>query len=154
MQLSLPPGAIAMEATTPLAGLLKWCILAPIYNQDSDLHGQLHLGLISSILEIPSVTPPRAISAQHLVLPVGSIHRYALETHSKLKRGEGGVDRHKLLKEDQTLQLCLDRFAQAVQVALSVKCVYGNIDDLFTQLQQLPQNRLLQIVIGTHKQNK
>ncbi|KAF2903306.1 hypothetical protein ILUMI_02870 [Ignelater luminosus] len=153
MQPSLPQGAIAMEATTPFAGLLKWCILASIYNQDFDLYGQLHLGLISSILEIPVLTTPRAISAQHLVVPAGSIHRYALETHSKLKRGEGG-DRQKLFKEDQTLQLCLDRFAQAVQVALSVKCVYGNIEDLFTQLQQLPQNRLLHIVIGTHKQNK
>lgn len=138
-----------MEATTPIAGLLKWCILAPIYNQYSELYGQLHLGLLSSILEIPQATPPRAISAAHLSQPVGYILRYIVDIRSKF---DG--DKHKILSEDSRLQLCLDRFAQAVQVSLSANCLYGNIEELFIQLQQLPQNRLLHIIIRTHKDNK
>ncbi|KAK4877287.1 hypothetical protein RN001_009793 [Aquatica leii] len=153
IQSSLPPGAIAMEATTPLAGLLRWCILAPIYNEDSDLYGKLHLGLLNSILEIPSTNPPRAISAAHLVQPVGIILRFLNDEQLKVKTTEQIVDKQKTLIENK-LQLCLDRFAQAIQVALSINCVYGNMEDLFYQLQQLPQNRLLRIVIHTHKLNK
>ncbi|KAF5273287.1 hypothetical protein FQR65_LT04709 [Abscondita terminalis] len=150
-QSSLPPGAIAMEATTPIAGLLKWCILAPIYNQNSELYGKLHLGLLNSILEIPQTNPPRAILAAHLVQPVGVILRVLIDQQNQLKKMDRSIDKQKVLFENEQLQLALDRFAQAVQVALSVNCVYGNMEDLFYQLQQLPQNRLLQIIIHTHK---
>lgn len=146
---ALPPGAITMEATTPLAGLLKWCILAPLYNQDSELYSQLHLSLLNSLLEIPQVNPPRAITVQQLSAPVGHICRYMLTMNSRNRKAftENNIG----AKE---LNICLDRYAQAVQVSLYMNCVYGNIEDLMNQLCQLPHNRLLNIVILTHKQNK
>lgn len=147
-QSALPPGAIAMEATTPLAGLLKWCILAPLYEQNSDLYSQLHLSLLHGILEIPVSTPPRAVSAQHLVAHIGAIIRYIASLRSKSKISLQEV------MFDKNLQLSLDRFAQAIQVALFVKCVYGNVDDLIYQLKQLPPTKLFKIIVSTYKQNK
>ncbi|XP_017776050.1 PREDICTED: uncharacterized protein C7orf26 homolog [Nicrophorus vespilloides] len=150
MQSPLPPGAIAMEATTPIAGLLKWCVLAPIYNQNNELYSQLHLSLLNSLLEIPVSNPPRAVSSQHLIVPVGSICRYSLELHKRKK----GVDKQTLFENDANLQLSLDRYAQAIQIALFGKCIYGNVNELVNQLSQLPQNKLLGIVIYIHKMNK
>ncbi|KAJ3662617.1 hypothetical protein Zmor_006956 [Zophobas morio] len=136
-QAALPPGAIAMEATTAIAGLIRWCTLAPMYEQDSQLYSHLHLALLNSILEIPHTTPPKAICAQHLATSLRFILLYSNKTGKQ-----------------SNLQLALDRFAQAVQVALSTKCVYGKIDDLIHQLQQLPFNKLMSIVINTHKECK
>lgn len=137
-QAALPPGAIAMEATTAIAGLIRWCTLAPVYDQDSELYCHLHLALLNSILEIPRTSPPKAISAQHLATSL----RYIL-----LFSNRSG-------KQQNNLQLALDRFAQAIQVSLSTNCVYGKIDDLMNQLQQLPFNKLMSIVINTHKECK
>lgn len=155
IQSALPPGAIAMEATTPLAGLLKWCVLAPIYGQSSELYSQLHLSLLHGILEIPPSTPPRAVSAQHLVSQIGSITRYIANLHSKSKGNNGyGYDKLQQVMSDENLQLSLDRFAQAVQVSLFINCVYGNVDDLMHQIQQLPHTKLFKIIINTYQQNK
>ncbi|KAK9876761.1 hypothetical protein WA026_015002 [Henosepilachna vigintioctopunctata] len=146
-QALLPPGAIAMEATTPIAGLLRWCILAPIYNQNSELYSQLHLSLLESILEVPYANPPRAVCAQHLTGPVRSIMVYVGELKKQNKNLNEIID-------DLPLQKALDRQAQAIQVALSVRCVYGKIDDLMNHLQILPYNKLMKIVINVHKQTK
>lgn len=153
IQSALPPGAIAMEATTPLAGLLKWCILAPLYEQTSELYSQLHLFLLHEILEIPVSTPPRAVSAQHLAAHVGAITRYIANLHNKCK-SSNSHNRMQELMNDKHLQLSLDRFAQAIQVSLFVNCVYGNVDDLMHQIRQLPPTKLFKIIISTYQQNK
>lgn len=139
-----------MEATTPLAGLLKWCVLAPLYGQNSELYSQLHLSLLHGILEIPPATPPRAVSAQHLAAHIGAITMHISNLHSK---GKGG-DRLQQVMADENLQLSLDRFAHAVQVSLFVNCVYGNVDDLMHQIQQLPPTKLFRIIVSTYQQNK
>ncbi|KAJ8919662.1 hypothetical protein NQ315_006190 [Exocentrus adspersus] len=144
----LPPGAIAMEPTTPIAGLLKWCILAPIYKQDINLYSELHLALLNSILEIPRTNPPKAIYAQHLAHSINPILAYVNDLKNKQE-----LKLDKILNED-ALQLSLDRYAQAVQVAHSVNAIYGHVDDLFNQLKQLPFNKLLSIVISTYNRNK
>ncbi|KAL3285210.1 hypothetical protein HHI36_019325 [Cryptolaemus montrouzieri] len=146
-QALLPPGAIAMEATTPIAGLFRWCILAPLYNQNSELYSQLHLALLDSLLEIPYTNPPKAVCAQHLAAPVRSIMMY----FNELKKQNKSLNE---IIEDAPLQKSLDRQAQAIQVSLSVRCVYGKVDDLLNHLQVLPYNKLMKIVIHTHKQIK
>lgn len=134
---ALPPGAIAMEATTPIAGLLRWCVLAPLLpNVDVAIYGRLHLALLYSMLEADT---GRAVSAQDLAAPISVLA-------AKAEECEGG---------DDSLQIALDRLAQAVQVALSSRCVYGNVDDLVNQLSEVKcGNRLVGIVVGEYKQRK
>ncbi|XP_045481655.1 uncharacterized protein C7orf26 homolog [Harmonia axyridis] len=142
----LPSGAIAMESNTPIAGLLKWCVLAPLYNQASLLYGELHLALLESILQIPVTNPPKAISAQSLCDIIRSIMSYV--TNLKKNKSLNNIIDH------EPLQKSLNRLAQAVQIAFSVKCVYGKVDELVSQLLILPYNKLMKIVMNAHKQMK
>lgn len=147
---ALPSGTIVMESTTSIAGLLKWCILAPIYKQDSELYANLHLGLLNNILDIPQGYQPKAINHVHLAVPIRYIYKYA----ASLVRKKDEAEKNRCLLEDVNLQLSLDRYAQAVQVALSTNCVYGNVGELLNQLSQLPQNKLWSIVIAANQPNK
>lgn len=137
-----------MEATTPIAGLLKWCVLAPLHKQNDQLFAELHLALLNNITEIPSNFPSKAIYAQNIAVPINPILNYVSDLKNKqdLKLDQ--------LLNESCLQLALDRYAQAIQVAYSVNAIYGHVDDLFHQLKLLPFNKLMNIVINTYKQNK
>ncbi|KAJ8938353.1 hypothetical protein NQ318_000145 [Aromia moschata] len=95
-------------------GLLKWCILAPIYKQDSVAYSNLHLALLNNILEIPRTNPPKAIYAQNLACCISPILGYVNDLKNKHE-----LKLDQILNED-SLQLSLDRLAQAIQVAYSV----------------------------------
>lgn len=85
-QAMLPPGAIAMEATTPIAGLLKWCILSPIFKQENTFYNNLHLALLNSIMEIPKAVPPKAIYAQHLTVSINPILAYVNDLKNRQEK--------------------------------------------------------------------
>ncbi|XP_050312055.1 integrator complex subunit 15 [Anthonomus grandis grandis] len=144
----LPPGAIAMEATTPFAGLLRWCVLAPIHRQTQEIYSELYLALLNSIADIPGADPPRAINVQHLTALV-----HPLLLHLEAVRGGEEAGLNEVLPEE-VLQLALDRLGQAVQVSISVNAVYGHLDELFSALSRLPGNKLLGIVISKYKEGK
>ncbi|KAL1516958.1 hypothetical protein ABEB36_000785 [Hypothenemus hampei] len=144
-QALLPPGAIAMEATTPIAGLLRWCVLAPLYQHEQQIYSKLYLALLNSIMEIPRVNPPRAINVQHLTVIIQQLLQYLQDPKNKELLASG---------TNAMLQLALDRFGQAIQVALSVNAVYGHLDELFNGLNHLPNNRLLNIVIKRYNDSK
>ncbi|XP_050664937.1 integrator complex subunit 15 [Leptidea sinapis] len=171
---SLPAGAIPMAAVTPLAGLIHWCALAPIYVQDecldevlplkkikienenhstfkcnkslctSELYIKLHLGVLQSLRAGRRTHGPPTA--------VNGQHLAALSplvqsyAHQLVKRGIK-------LQNDSKLQDCLDRIGQAVQVALANGCVYGNISNLLAALDTLPENKLLRIIIKKHQQS-
>ncbi|XP_069701611.1 integrator complex subunit 15 isoform X1 [Periplaneta americana] len=175
LHLSLPLGGIPMAAITPFAGLFKWCVLAPLHyaspsggtpgnnsdiptsdqkSSESPLYSHLHLALLESLLECYSpspglhhtVTPAREnmVLAQHLAAIAEPISRWLKEfskTEDEVARSRG----------ETALHLALDRLAQVIQVALVTHCVYGNIQELLSQLELLPENRLLRIVIKTHR---
>lgn len=52
---------------------------------------------------------------------------------------------------DERLQVSLDRFAQAIQIALTSGIIAGSIPQLLCRLETLPQNQLLQMVIIAQK---
>lgn len=144
--LALPTGAIAMPVVTPLAGLIRWCVLAPLCNTSNNInknaYSKLHLAILQSLIQSPpTVGPPIAINAQHLNSIVNII-----TTKMEL-----------LLKEkvnpdtDERIQTSIERFAQAIQVAFSSRCMYGSIPQFLCRLETLPNNTLLQIVIKTNK---
>ncbi|XP_050519126.1 integrator complex subunit 15-like [Diabrotica virgifera virgifera] len=147
-QALLPAGAISMEAQTPIAGLVRWCVLAPIYKKDNEYYNKLHLALLTSIIEIPKSVPPKAVNVQDLIIPINPILAYVNELKHKKE-----LELDQIVNED-SLQLCLDRFAQIVQVAQSVKAIYGQIDDLYYNLKMLPSTRLMNIVINNYNKEK
>uniref|UniRef100_A0A182UMY7 Uncharacterized protein n=2 Tax=Anopheles merus TaxID=30066 RepID=A0A182UMY7_ANOME len=144
-QLALPSGAIAMPVITPLAGLIRWCVLSLLVTNRQELYSKLHLAVLQSLLEAtpPITTPPtlQPINAQHLLLIVNTIQ---VEMETLTQQG--------MSLEEENLQNCLERFAQAVQVGLTSRCIFGNITQLMFRLEALPgKNKLLQIVINANK---
>lgn len=138
--LALPVGAIAMPVVTPLAGLIRWSVLSPIVSNRSS-YSNLHLSLLQTLLEIVNNVPPTALNAQHLAMIAAPLKSYAARLTAD------GIDPS---QNDDFLK-CLERYAQAVQVALSTKCVYGNIPQLLCTLESLPPHSLLKIIISANK---
>ena len=52
--LALPAGAISMPLVTPLAGLIRWSVLAPIYlpAHESSSYSKLHLAVLQSLSQV------------------------------------------------------------------------------------------------------
>ncbi|XP_059611442.1 integrator complex subunit 15 [Phlebotomus argentipes] len=140
--LVLPSGAIAMPVLTPLAGLIRWCVMAPLLDPGKS-YSRLHLAIIQSMQQTPSHTgPPTVINAQHLCLIVATLEGKCVQ----IRRPE-----NKSKDTEERFQLCLERFAQAVQVALSSHCVYGSIPQLLCRLEALPPCTLMQMVIKSNR---
>ncbi|XP_017464867.1 PREDICTED: uncharacterized protein C7orf26 homolog [Rhagoletis zephyria] len=138
--LALPSGAIAMPVVTPLAGLIRWSVLAPLFSNRSS-YSNLHLWLLQTMLQIVNTGPPTALNAQHLAQTVGPLKNYV----SRLLADKTDPTK------DVAYQKSMERLAQAVQVAKSANCMYGNIPQLLCILETLPHHSLMSIVIKSNK---
>lgn len=136
LPLALPVGAVPMPILTPMAGLIRWCVLAPIHARatlDASVFAQLHLAVLQCLSQIPSVAPKLScINALHLNAIVSALQ----QIHNA---------------SDDHLQVSLERFAQSVQLALNARTVSGNINQFLCRLDSLQDNPLLKIVVKTHK---
>lgn len=132
-----------MPVVTPLAGLIRWCVLAPIICTKG-AYNKLHLALLETLSQIPPTnSPSAALNAQHLAFIINPLKNHARKLINEQKSPEN----------DENYQSSLERFAQAIQISLSSKCIYGNISQLFCLLETLPRNSLMDIVIKTHREN-
>lgn len=140
LQPALPSGGIPMPAITPYAGLFKWTVLSSLHETDKralELYMDLHLALLESLLEcipLAAKRPEHIISAQHLAAIIPQI-----------------VDSN-FPESDERLCKAIDRLGQAVQMALHTKSVYGNKQELIKQLETLPKNRLMIMVLRAHRE--
>lgn len=85
--------------------------------------------------------PPTPINAHSLTAVIEAIKSNADEVRKTRADPES----------DERLQISLDRFSQAVQLALTSGIIAGSIPQLLCRLETLPQNPLLKIVIKTQK---
>lgn len=145
--LALPSGAIAMPVVTPIAGLIRWTVLSGIHQQTSKIYNhyaysKLHLGLLETILQIPPPNgPATAINSQHLIQIIHPLNAYARRLNME----------NIIPETNEAFQLSLEKFAQAIQVALHARCVYGSIPQLLGLLESLPASILMEIVIKANK---
>lgn len=139
--LALPPGAISMPVVTPLTGLISWCVLAPIYQtpMESPTYNRLHLAILQSLMQTPSAQTGPTLNALHF----GTIIIALKHKADKMPNAES----------DEKMQLSIERFAQAIQLALTARTLSGNFAQLLCRLETLPPNTLMQIVIKAHKVN-
>lgn len=146
--LLLPQGAISMPLITPLAGLISWCVLAPIYQSppESPCYNRLHLAILQSFLHNRNIAAaangnnPTAASTTLNALHLTNIIAAIKQRADKLET-----------TDNERLQIALDRFGQAIQLALNARTLFGNLSQFICRLETLPANYLLQIVIKSHK---
>lgn len=127
---------------TPLAGLIRWNVLAPLVSQKvSSSYSNLHLSLLQTLVQIVNTGPPTALNSQHLAAIASPLQAYAHRLKLEQKNPS----------EDPLYQKAMERFAQAIQVALTANCVYGNIPHLLCVLEALPSHTLMSIVIAANR---
>lgn len=134
LQPALPLGGIPMPAVTPFTGLMRWCILSPFSPDDGTnlIYSKLQLLLLKSLAESDwNQRGSNVVNAQSLTAIIPLIMQ-------------------KLNSDSLALEKSINMLAQAVHISLYSKAMYGNKQDLMTQLEQLPYNRLLKIVMKEH----
>lgn len=53
---------------------------------------------------------------------------------------------------DERMQICLERFAQAIQLGIIGRVITGSVPQLLHRLETLPSNTLLAMVLQNQKQ--
>uniref|UniRef100_A0A1B6DVE1 Uncharacterized protein n=1 Tax=Clastoptera arizonana TaxID=38151 RepID=A0A1B6DVE1_9HEMI len=111
LQPALPTGAIPMPAITPYAGLIKWCVLSPLYETDPEvnrLYSTLHLCLLNSLFKHDwNQNEGNLISVQALTAIIHLINQKQCNEEQKEKS--------------------IVKLAQIISVALFAKSIYGNM---------------------------
>ncbi|XP_067141439.1 integrator complex subunit 15 [Centruroides vittatus] len=143
------PSNYNFRPQTPLVGILQWCVLESVSEnstlpsdgkdkqQKANIFSNLHLAVLQSMIKISQT---KSNLVYEVISPANVVH--ILE-----KLGE------KLQNDtlpSHRVEIALDRFAQALQLALSTQCLQTSqikSNRLFEKLKELPHNRLLHIVI-------
>lgn len=155
---SLPLGCLEI---TPLLGLLRWCVKAPLAHQrarkpaltngheesekglavNEELYSKLHLSVLKVLLMLQVHLTDQNLIGRLAVLPVESVAALVEEV---------GRLCEKLAPQPAAnhIQLALDRLAQALQVAMATGALLCAREDLRTLCSRLPHNNLLQLVMS------
>lgn len=141
-QASLPVGCIPMPGLTPLAGLIRWCVLSSL-NKIGESYSKLHLAVLQSLVEAKtkSTNINLILNSQHLGIIINSI-----QTKAELLKMSGQNP-----EENEEIQVSEERFAQAIQIGLASNCIFGSTVQLLCRLETLPRNPLLEIVIKSNR---
>ncbi|XP_030380014.1 uncharacterized protein C7orf26 homolog isoform X2 [Scaptodrosophila lebanonensis] len=139
--LLLPAGAIAMPFTTPLSGLLRWTILAPLISNRAT-YSHLHLSLLQTLLQVGCNGEQTTVLETQDLMQIVTL----LQNHC-IRLSEAKI----MPQDDASYKKCMERFAQALQIAITSNCIFGNHLQLLRALEGLPPHLLMNIVILSNK---
>ncbi|KAA8587410.1 hypothetical protein FQN60_016272, partial [Etheostoma spectabile] len=149
---------------TPLGGLVRWCVKAPLaYRRDKKqaltngitesepevgpLFSALHLSVLQVLMLLPNILNEKGLYGRLALLQMESLAALT----SDLSRLLDQADKHTHASSADTRalsQLVLDRLAQALQVALANGALLCSREDLRAICSRLPHNNLLQLVLS------
>ncbi|MEQ2226662.1 hypothetical protein ILYODFUR_029638 [Ilyodon furcidens] len=149
---------------TPLGGLIRWCIKAPLaYRRDkkqartdgssdgepdaAHLFSALHLSVLQVFMLLPNILNEKGLFGRLTLLQMESVAALT----SDLSRLLDQADKHTHAATTDThaaSQLALDRLAQALQVAMASGALLCSREDLRAICSRLPHNNLLQLVLS------
>ncbi|XP_046897774.1 uncharacterized protein C7orf26 homolog [Hypomesus transpacificus] len=151
---------------TPLAGLVRWCVKAPLaYRREGKpsltngttdvgaLFSALHLSVLQVLLLLPAVLTDKGILGRlallqldQLSLLTSDLARLLENTHSHT-HADTLSDIHADALGDTHAQLCVDRLAQALQVSMATGALLCSREELRVLCSRLPHSNLLQLVM-------
>ncbi|XP_036280298.1 uncharacterized protein C7orf26 homolog isoform X4 [Pipistrellus kuhlii] len=159
---NLPIGFLEL---TPLTGLIRWCVKAPLaYRRKKPSLANGHVAAKAPDAAAPDRDPQLLYSRLHLsvlqVLMVLQVHLTEKNLFGRLglilfdhmvplvDEISRLADELNPLHASQEIELSLDRLAQALQVAMASGALLCTREDLRTLCSRLPHNNLLQLVIS------
>ncbi|KAM6379505.1 integrator complex subunit 15 [Calonectris borealis] len=162
---NLPIGFLEL---TPLTGLIRWCVKAPLAykrkkkaslsnghppskiakdstsGEDRDCHqlySKLHLSVLQVLMMLQGHLTEKNLYGRLGLVPFDHVVPL-VEEINRLS------DELNPLNASKEIELALDRLAQALQVAMASGALLCTRDDLRTVCSRLPHNNLLQLVIS------
>ncbi|XP_062444176.1 integrator complex subunit 15 [Rhea pennata] len=162
---NLPIGFLEL---TPLTGLIRWCVKAPLAykrkkkaslsnghppskiakdsaaGDDRDCHqlySKLHLSVLQVLMMLQGHLTEKNLYGRLGLVPFDHVVPL-VEEINRLS------DELNPLNASKEIELALDRLAQALQVAMASGALLCTRDDLRTVCSRLPHNNLLQLVIS------
>ena len=124
---------VSETGSIALAGLIRWCSLAPLFENQPN-YSKLHLSLLQSLSNQEAITVKPVIFTKQLEV--------VIDVFLKV---------FKTTKEQEDVQKSLERFAQIIAIARQY--LYGNVPLFVERLKKLPSNLLLDIVISSIQNN-
>lgn len=146
---------------TPLGGLVRWCVKAPLaYRRDKKTSGSslsetetgplfsaLHLSVLQVFMLLPTILNEKGLYGRLALLQMESLAGLTADLSRLLDQAE----KHAHTSSSGThtsSQLALDRLAQALQVAMASGALLCSREDLRAICSRLPHNNLLQLVLS------
>lgn len=149
---------------TPLGGLVRWCVKAPLaYRREKKqaltngsgesetevgpLFSALHLSVLQVFMLLPNILSEKGLLGRLALLQMDSLASLT----SDLSRLLDQSDKHTHMSSADihvVSQLALDRLAQALQVAMANGALLCSREDLRAICSRLPHNNLLQLVLS------
>ncbi|CAO1431842.1 unnamed protein product [Diamesa hyperborea] len=124
---------VSETGSIALAGLIRWCSLAPLFENQPN-YSKLHLSLLQSLSNQEAIQVKPVIFTKQLEVVVDVFLKVSKTT-----------------KDQEDVQKSLERFAQII--AISRQYLYGNVPQFVERLKKLPSNLLLDIVITSIQNN-
>lgn len=169
--LELLSGAIPMPLIPPIEGLISWCTLSPLFLTLPDLtYSKLHLALLQSLTQVmrlfhsicvilclvwKSSNLSKILCYQASQNNSSSTDVPASSLNTVIDSIKNQAERNRLKNidpnRDERMAICLERFAQAIQVGIVSRVITGSIPQLLHRLQTLPSNTLLTMVLDNLK---
>uniref|UniRef100_H3CR11 Integrator complex subunit 15 n=1 Tax=Tetraodon nigroviridis TaxID=99883 RepID=H3CR11_TETNG len=155
---------ISSLEVTPLSGLVRWCVKAPLaYRRDKKpalpngtsesetdvgpLFSALHLSVLQVFMLLPNILNEKGLFGRLALLQIDSLATLTSELSRLLDQADKQAHASTADTQAQS-QLALDRLAQALQVAMANGALLCSRDDLRAICSRLPHNNLLQLVLS------
>jgi len=130
---------------TPIPGLVRWSTQAPLLQINPDtghneIWSKLHLCMLTTLAAFPSLPAANQLE----LLTLADMNRIVKET-SNLVKNSGGGDCN-----NSHVTTVLERLTQVIQVAVSTGGFRCSLSDLQSICNNIPSNRLLDILQSQH----
>ncbi|XP_061784400.1 integrator complex subunit 15 [Nerophis lumbriciformis] len=162
--LSGSPPSTSLDVT-PLGGLVRWCVKAPlVYKRDKKqmlphsssgseqevaaLFSALHLSVLQVFMLLPNILNEKGIFGRLALLQVESLASLTSDLSRLLDQADKHTHTPAAADVHVHPQLALDRLAQALQVAMANGALLCSREDLRAICSRLPHNNLLQLVLS------
>uniref|UniRef100_A0A1A8QSK8 Transferrin receptor 1a n=1 Tax=Nothobranchius rachovii TaxID=451742 RepID=A0A1A8QSK8_9TELE len=148
---------------TPLGGLVRWCIKAPLAYRRNEkqvrangssesetdagpLFSALHLSVLQVFMLLPNILSEKGLYGHLALLQLDSVAALTSDLARLLEQTDKHT--HTCADAHALSQLALDRLAQALQVAMASRALLCSREDLRAICSRLPHNNLLQLVLS------
>ncbi|KAK8391140.1 hypothetical protein O3P69_017058 [Scylla paramamosain] len=144
---SSPPPSSSTSSSPPVSFKSP-----PLSETSSDVYSQLHLSILQTLQNVPSV---RARMTQKQVLCPKHVTSVVDAVSERIRSSTGSSsssNTNNQMVDEEAIDLALNRLAQTILVALQTESLSGSLSDMWDSLHRLPKkNRLISTLLSSRE---